>query len=260
MTEDRDLLGKFFDPYPKYLQVRRILLGRIEQSMRPGDQLPTEYALCSEFGVSRETVRAALATLEGDGIIRRTPGRGTFVARLPLPRPEKRLTGLTEDFSALNLDTEARVLETGPTRMPASLCDLLDLDPETPGFRISRLRLFENTPLAWHEAWMTPEVGARVAALDLRRTSIRHELLETLKLPMVEDHQGIEAMAADTDAAALLDVPLGAPVLCLTRLFLNGDRALAVYFRSLYRADRYYFTVKLALPGKAGRSARPRRR
>ena len=264
-VEDRSLLRQFFDPYPKYLQLRRVLLGRIEQSMRPGDQLPTEHALCEEFGVSRETVRAALGTLEQDGIIRRTPGRGTFVDRMPPPRPERRLTGLTEDYSALNLDTEARVLETGPARMPAALCDLLGLDPETPGFRISRLRLFERRPLAWHESWMTPEIGARTAALDLRRTSIRREMLETLGLAMVEDHQGIEAVAADPGAAPLLDVPVGAPLLCMTRLFVMEDGGLAVYFRSLYRADRYYYTVKLAQPARGrtargdGRSARPRR-
>lgn len=245
----------FFNPYPKYLQVRRILLDRIATTMRSGDQLPTEHALCADFGVSRETVRAALATLEEDGVIRRTPGRGTFVARMPRPRPERRLTGLTEDFSALRLDTEARVLETGPARLPPALCAAMGLEADAPGFRISRLRLFERRPLAWHESWMTPEIGARVAALDLRRTSIRREMLETLRLPMVEDHQGIDAVAADPDSAALLEVPIGAPLLCMTRLFLTEGGGLAVYFHSLYRSDRYYYTVKLAQPARA-RAAR----
>jgi DNA-binding GntR family transcriptional regulator len=75
----------FLDPFPKYLQIREILLRRIEREMRIGDRLPTEHALCEQFGVSRETVRDALGGLEADGMISRTPGQGTFVARLPPP-------------------------------------------------------------------------------------------------------------------------------------------------------------------------------
>jgi GntR family transcriptional regulator len=237
---------KFFNPYPKYLHVRRILLDRIEETMRPGDQLPTEHALCAEFSVSRETIRSALAALEQDGIIERTRGRGTFIARLPRRRPERRLTGMVEDFYALNLDTEAKVLQAGPARMPASLAEQLGIDPETPLFRITRLRFFERRPLAWHDGWMLPEIGERLAAIDLTRTSIDRELRETLKLQTWEDQQSIEAVAADIQSAELLDVPIGAPLLCLTRLYLHEGEKLAVYFRSLYRSDRYYYTVKLA--------------
>jgi len=216
--------------------------------MRPGDQLPTEHALCAEFSVSRETIRSALAALEQDGIIERTRGRGTFITRLPRRRPERRLTGMAEDFDALNLDTEAKVLHSGQARMPAALAEQLGIDPEMPLFRITRLRHLERRPFAWQDGWMVPAIGERIAALDLTRTSIERELRETLKLPLWEDQQSIEAVAADIQAAELLDVPIGAPLLCLTRLYLNEGGNFAVFFRSLYRSDRYYYTVKLAQP------------
>lgn len=238
----------FFNPYPKYLQIRRILLGRIEQSMRVGDQLPTEHALCAEFFVSRETIRAALATLEEDGVIHRTPGRGTFVTRLPRPRPERRLTGMIEDFSALNLDTEARVLETGPVRAPPLIADAMGIEAEDVLFRITRLRLFEGRPLAWHEAFLPLEIGERVARLDLRRTSMHRELRDTLGIALWEEQHGIEAVAADPKAAELLDVLIDAPLLCLTRLYLGEGGHLVVFFRSLYRSDRYLYTAKLTQP------------
>ena len=229
-------------------------MDRIERGLRPGDQLPTEHALCEEFSVSRETVRAALGTLEQDGLIERARGRGTFVARLPRRRPERRLTGMAEDYSALNLDTEARVLEAGVARVPGAIADALGAEAEEL-FRITRLRCFEGEPLAWHEAWLPLDLGPRIAALDLRRTSIERELRETLRVPMWEDQQSIEAVAADVPVASLLGVPVGAPLLHLTRLYLRGMGDIAVHFRSLYRPDRYYYTVKLAQP-----AAPPRRR
>lgn len=253
-------MRKFFNPYPKYLHVRRILLDRIEGTMRLGDQLPTEHALCAEFSVSRETIRSALAVLEQDGIIERTRGRGTFIARLPRRRPERRLTGMAEDFYALNLDTDAKVLHSGLARMPGSLAEQLGLDPEAPFFRLTRLRYFDRRPLAWHDGWMLPEIGERIAAVDLTHSSINRELRETLKLSTWEDQHSIDAVAADIQSAELLDVPIGAPLLCLTRLYLLEGAKFAVYFRSLYRSDRYYYTVKLAQPPVIGsRSASSRK-
>jgi len=48
----------------------------------PGELLPSEAALCDEYGVVRNTVRRALAALESEGLIQTLPGRGR-VARPP---------------------------------------------------------------------------------------------------------------------------------------------------------------------------------
>lgn len=49
-----------------------------------GARLPTEPELCSHFGVSRGTIRDALATLAAEGLIERRGRQGTFVRRLHL--------------------------------------------------------------------------------------------------------------------------------------------------------------------------------
>ena len=252
-----------FNPYPKYLQVRRILLSRIARRMQPGDQLPTEHTLCDEFSVSRETIRAALAALEQDGIIQRTRGRGTFIMRLPAERAEQRLTGLAEDFSALNLDTEARVLDAGVVQTPSSVSAALGLEVGAPMFLLTRVRSFEGTPLAYYEAYMPPAIGRKVAERDLQRTSIRRVLSESLRIACWEESQTIEALTAEADIADLLAVKAGAPLLCLTRHYLSAGRELVVYFRSLYRADRYFYTAQLAqrpAENKRGRAAASRAR
>jgi GntR family transcriptional regulator len=52
-----------------------------------GARIPTEHALASQYGVSRETVRRALALLKSEGLLAGAPGRGTYV-----PPPPVRLT------------------------------------------------------------------------------------------------------------------------------------------------------------------------
>lgn len=248
----------FLDPFPKYLQIREILVRRIEREMRVGDQLPTEHALCAEFGVSRETVRDALAGLEADGLISRTPGHGTFVARLPPVSRETRLTGLTEDFSRFKLDTEARVLAKGPVLPQPAVAEVMATARDEMVYRIFRIRDFERQPFGLHEAFLPLDIGARVARLDLGKTSIVHVLRSSLRLDIWEDHQRIEAVAADTEVARLLEIGIGAPVLHIVRHFKIGEDHPIVLFRSHYRADRYYYTVKLSQPAPT-RSAEPRR-
>lgn len=53
----------------------RIRHGRLA----PGDKLPTEAALMTEFGVSRTVVREALSMLQAGGLVSTRHGVGTFV-------------------------------------------------------------------------------------------------------------------------------------------------------------------------------------
>lgn len=69
---------------------RRPLVERMrdliaERELAVGDAFPSEARLCEEFGVSRTAVRAALSTLEGQGLLEAVHGKGRFVRALPRP-------------------------------------------------------------------------------------------------------------------------------------------------------------------------------
>lgn len=67
-----------------------ILSGRYS----PGSQLPTESELVQRFGVSRVTVRNALALLQREGLLVRIPAKGTFVRREEVPSHTPKLIAL----------------------------------------------------------------------------------------------------------------------------------------------------------------------
>ena len=61
-------------------QVNVILRERIcNADYAPGERLPSESALSTEFGVSRATIRTVLAKLAVEGLILRKQGDGTYV-------------------------------------------------------------------------------------------------------------------------------------------------------------------------------------
>lgn len=75
-------LSGHHDYAPKYVDLAQTLLRHIaSEQLRPGQRLGTEHELVQKHGVSRVTVRQALAILEKEGFISREKARGTFVRR-----------------------------------------------------------------------------------------------------------------------------------------------------------------------------------
>ena len=80
MNETADLYQK--SRMPLYLQVAKLMRRQVESgAWAYGEQIPTLDALEQTYGVSRITLRAALGELDALGIVRRTRGLGTFVAK-----------------------------------------------------------------------------------------------------------------------------------------------------------------------------------
>ena len=66
---------------PLYGQVRELLLGRIGKGeWSPGESLPNEFVLASQFEVSVGTIRRAIEGLEDSGVVVRKQGRGTYIS------------------------------------------------------------------------------------------------------------------------------------------------------------------------------------
>jgi DNA-binding FadR family transcriptional regulator len=67
-------IGRLYEKIVEQIEAR-ILNGEL----KPGDKLPPERDLASQFGVSRTAVREAMKALTEKGLIEVHPGRGTFV-------------------------------------------------------------------------------------------------------------------------------------------------------------------------------------
>jgi GntR family transcriptional regulator len=80
-------------PEGLYQQVAHRLRQAVHDGRyRPGDQLPSEAAICEQFGVSRQTVRGAIAVLRTEGLVEVVQGRGSFVRAAPIRFPLRRYT------------------------------------------------------------------------------------------------------------------------------------------------------------------------
>jgi len=120
---------------PVYKQLADLIRASIDGGeLRPGQRLPAESDYVAEFGISRDSVRRAMAVLRGEGLIItelrgsrvREPGEavtvqitpGTHVtARMPT-EPERKRLGIAEGVPILVIadpDGEPRLLPADRT-------------------------------------------------------------------------------------------------------------------------------------------------
>ena len=71
-------------PEPLYEQIADVLAARIaDGTYPPRRRVPSEAALCEEFGVARPTARSAIRLLVDRGLVRTVRGKGSYVVDSP---------------------------------------------------------------------------------------------------------------------------------------------------------------------------------
>lgn len=227
---------------PLYRQLLADLRRRILAGAFDGDgRLPSEAQIERSYRVSRITVRRALQELAQEGLIERRQGRPTRVARHRLQRPtEAGLEGELANMLSMGFQTESEVLEIGEMPAPPEVAARLDLPAAAPVHRLLRLRRMAGRPFCRSLAFLPLELAERVSRAALESEPLLLLLVrDGLILGRVE--QTIAAVAATAELAAPLQVPEGAPLLLIERLFRDerGRPVELVYIH--FRADRYRY-------------------
>lgn len=230
---------------PLYIQIRRTLRDEINnQSLVPGQKLPSEDELAARFGVSRMTVRQGIADLIDEGLLYRRHGVGTFVALPHLERDHTRLTSFIESARQEGLEVTVHLLaaEVLPAKRKVAL--ELKLDEGELVIRVKTLRFISGVPVTLHDAFIPFRLFPQLLQEDLQN---RHlwDIFESYGFRVKRAVQRLEAREADEECATLLEVDEGSPILYKERT-VHLDDGTPVEFTYCYnRGDRYRLTVVL---------------
>ena len=217
-----------------YEQVRRDLLQRIVNGeFKAGDLLPTEETLCKEYGVSRITVRRAVADLVANYIVTRKRGLGTIVTRRLSDRRVFRYSGYFSDTSRFGTVELLNRVEPASEEVAAAL----DIEPNTPVRHSRHMAQRGGETFTFTDAYTLAPAGSEDAPAGSGQTRLgtraergEQELAATKASALVARHLGIKA---------------GRPIMFARRGLLDGDDRPVRYSISSYHPDRYRFTVDL---------------
>ncbi|GAB3997655.1 GntR family transcriptional regulator [Nocardioides marmoraquaticus] len=229
---------------PKHAQLREWLLGQAA-ALDAGDPVPSERTLMQRFDVSRGTVRKAVDGLIDDGVLSRSPGRGTYVAA-PAAQPrlvtDVHLASFTRDMAARGLRPESELLGLAKVSAPAAARGHLGVGA---CWHLVRLRRADGEPMAYEESHLRADLLPDLDTTFAAGGSVYDLLAQHYDVPVDAAEQVVWAEGADERVAGLLGVAPGAPLMVFERRSTSRGRPVEVA-TSWYRADRYSLQMHLA--------------
>ena len=189
---------------PLYRQIADRIREQIARGeLKPGDALPTESALQTEFGVSRVTVRQALRQLVEQQILESIQGSGTYV-----------------DF----------------------LQQQLQITPQDRVWHVKRVRYRKQKPMALEETWM-PLALFPDLTWQVMENSKYHFIEEVKKMVIDRSEQEIIPLMPTEEMSRLLNISQTKPILeKVSRGYLVDGRVFE-YSRNAFNTDDYKFTL-----------------
>ncbi|HEX9018245.1 MAG TPA: GntR family transcriptional regulator [Anaerolineaceae bacterium] len=233
--------GKKNHPYQR-LQVQ---LADLFASLAPGDKLPAEPDLARDLGVSRATLREAMRSFEGQGLIRRRQGVGTFVVGQP-PVFESGLEVLESIESLahrIGLDVSMGAVQISTACATADQAQALNVAPDTQLVQVSRVIQTGERPVAFLVDMLPEDV---LPPEDLERGftgSVLDLLLRRGNPKLVRSMAEVRAVAASAEIAHSLEIQRDDVLLeFVARLYTVEERVID-YSMSYFLPGYFRFQI-----------------
>lgn len=225
--------------------------------LAPGEQLPSERDLMTQYDAARGTVRQAIALLRAEGLIETEHGKGAFVRKRPAVqrvahdrflrrhRQAGNAAYLAEMATAGRVP-EVEVLEVGQYTAPADIANRLGVEEGEPVLLRSRRYLADGFPMElatsyvpWSIAEGTQMVEANTgpggiyARIEERGHQLEHFAEEvTARMPSPEEARALRLMP-------------GVPVIGVVRTAYDSEGEAVEVCDTVMAADRYVLTYEL---------------
>ncbi len=203
-----------FSTRPLYLQVKDMLVQRIVAgAWKPGAAIPNEIELSRELGISVGTVRKALDEMEGERLISRRQGRGTFVIDQTSDECAIRFSNL-RDPDGIRIAGEIKSCETVAATANETESRLLHLRGGEPVFRMHRVRTLNARPFMVEDLTV-PQSRFPGLAQESDIPSSIVVLAHRFGVLLARAEEKIGVTSAKGELALTLEVPEGTPLLKL---------------------------------------------
>ncbi len=244
---------------PLYSQIQTLITAGLQSGeWKPGAAIPSEAELAKRYGVSQGTVRKAIDAMAAGNLLVRRQGKGTFVATHHEARAQYRFLRLVPDDDR-DETSESRVLSCRRTRASADIARRLQLKAGDGVVAIRRVLSFDGVPTILDDIWLNGLVfrGLTAERIAAYRGPLYGLFESEFATPMTRAEERIRAVAAEPEAAAILQVATDAPLLSVERVSMTyGERPVELR-RGLYATTRHHYRNTLVMSDV---DARPRTR
>jgi GntR family transcriptional regulator len=210
---------------------------------RDGELLPDELTLANQLGVSRGTVRAALARLVHDGLLQRKAGVGTRVARKAMESGIGAWRSLSREMADKGIKVQTFHSEFSRLAAPKAVAQALHVHAGTRTLRLDRIRGWGELPVLQSRSWFHPRLHLKG---DEDFSGPLYEVIEGATGVVAENaHEEFSASVATDILARRLRVNVGEPLLLRSHtVFDRGGRPIE-FAQVHYVSSRFALTLEL---------------
>jgi GntR family transcriptional regulator len=223
----------------------QIQLTQLISNAQPGQRLPAEPDLARQLCVSRATLREAMRSFEGQGLIRRRQGIGTFVVGHPqvIDSGLEVLESIETLAKRIELEVSMGALNISQQKATAVQAAALQVEEDADLVQVARVILADKRPVAYlvdllPEDVLTPEdlqVGFTGSVLDF--------ILEQGTLPLQSSRAEIQAVSASSEIARSLEIQRGDVLLMFTSQLFTNEGRVVDYSLSYFLPGYFRFHV-----------------
>lgn len=211
--------------FRNWQSVQEEVLRRIHsREWKPGDLIPNEADLALEFGCARTTVNRALRSLAENGLLDRRRKAGTRIAVQPVAKA-------TLDIAVIRIEIEERGQKYGYQRIerrevvpPLAISGAMKISATRPLLHVRALHLAHDTPYAFEDRWIDPEVVPDASAESFEDVSANEWLLR--HAPYTHGEIAFSATSANLDEATILNCPQSSALFAIDRLTWDGGSSV----------------------------------
>ena len=228
---------------PLYIQLREVIRSKIEEAeYPPGTAIPSESQLAETYGLTRISVRSALAALENEGLLTSVQGKGVFVKGLKTERDLETLGGYRHTMKERSRQAGTRVLIKALRKAEPYYSRLLELAPDEELWFIRRIDYADRDAVSLEEIFIPFSILPGLQDIDIQLFSI-YDVYRWNGIQPSTGDQILRITRLEPSLAKLIDLPPRQAVMefsCVTR-----DRSgQAIEFaRNYLRGDKTEFAV-----------------
>ncbi|NMC80379.1 MAG: GntR family transcriptional regulator [Chloroflexi bacterium] len=209
------------------------------------ERLSGELEIASELGVSRGTVRQALAILEREGAIRRRQGDGTYVNSQVLNIKTRAETAyeFTELIKSLGYKAEIVLINAGHESASKDLAERLNVKPRAKLLVIRKLFFADDKPAIYCTDMIPEELVCKPFEESELKKPVYDLLYQQCNLRVAHILAEFTPVVARGELTELLKCQEGEPLALFEELNYSEDNKPVMFARIYYREPLTRFTI-----------------
>lgn len=255
------------DPRPPSQQVADDLRAEIETGrISPGGRLPSTADLARRYGVTRETIRQAIARLKSTGVVSSRQGSGVFARQRPAMKRlgmNRYARSLWRDAGivAFAADREAsdrawspgdQTQTVGEVAADPQVAEAFGVEPGTPMYERARLVEEQGVPTHTLVSYYRPSDVEGTRLMDPAPGPAGRgggfAVLAEQGLGPHEIKEDLTARMPTPEEIQRLRLPPGEPVVELHRTTYTADGHVIEFARGVHSASRFTWSYRFEIP------------